>query len=42
MRRIWTIGLVFLLAAGLGCTGRGEKGQNKDLDRPKPAKEAEK
>lgn len=39
MRRIgWQTMVAVLLLAGLagGCGGHGEKGKNKDYDRPKP------
>jgi hypothetical protein len=29
-----------VIVACLGCGGGGEKGKNKDLDRPKPAEKA--
>jgi hypothetical protein len=28
---------VLVAAAMIGCSGQGERGRNKDLDRPKPA-----
>ena len=36
MRKSLTL-LALLAALGLGCTGMGEKGANKDKDRPVPA-----